>query len=159
MHRANWDGEGNWSYETSDRQIVQTLIERGEYRIHELPNANLLMTSYFEYHAKAVANIRRLVDVVIVDLGGKPQEHKRPVINQCTHYILISSQPEVIPQWHELFGKTLKPLAVLHSKSSNLQLQPNQDFVELKVELAELIQTEQVPDEVFKAILPALDKP
>ncbi len=117
LHRANWDGEGNWLYETTDRETVQVLVKRGEYRIHELPNAELLIQSYFQYHAQATANIRQIVDVAIVDLGGKPNPEKLPVVEQCTHYLIISSQPETIPAWHDLFSR-LKPLAVLHSKAS-----------------------------------------
>lgn len=159
LHRANWDGEGNWSYETSDRQIVQTLVQRGEYPIHRLPNAEALMQSYFDYHAKATKNIRNIVDLAIVDLGGKPQEQKMPVVEQCTHYLIISSQPDEIPQWHELFSKHLKPLAVLHSKASpDLQLPARSSHLEQIVDLAELIQTQQISEELLGAIVQALPR-
>ncbi|MCL6434020.1 MAG: CRISPR-associated protein Csx3 [Leptolyngbyaceae cyanobacterium HOT.MB2.61] len=153
LHRANWDGEGNWSYETSDRQKVQTLIERGEYKIHKLPNANALINSYFDYHAKAIENIRKVVDLAIVDLGGQPEAQKLPVIQQCTHYLIISSQPAQIPKWHELFGRYLKPLAVLHSKAApDLQRPSHSDFLEQTIDLQNLIQTQQIPAELLRAI-------
>lgn len=160
LHRANWDGEGNWSYETSDRQMVQTLIKRGEYRIHEIPNAEPLIRSYFEYHAKATENIRQIVDVAIVDLGGKPQPEKLPVVAQCTHYLIISSEPDQVTVWHELFGQHLKPLAVLHTKASpDFQLPISSVFLEQIIDLGELIQTQRIPDEVMGAIDRALPKP
>lgn len=164
LHRANWDGEGNWSYETSalyeiparGRQIIQTLVKRGEYRIHELPDADSLIHSYFQYHAEATKNIRQVVDVAIVDLGGKPQAAKTPVVNQCTHYLIISSQPDEIPKWHELFS-CLKPLAVLHSKASpDFQLPINSMFLERTINLSELIHTQQLPNDVMEAIAQAL---
>lgn len=153
LHRANWDGEGNWSYETNDRDIVQILVKRGEYRIHELPNSQPLIQSYFQYHAKATENIRQIVDVAIVDLGGKPQLEKLPVVNKCTHYLIISSQPNEVSKWHELFGSYLKPIAVLYSKTSpDLQLPTNSPFLERTIDLGELIQTQQIPDDVMGAI-------
>lgn len=158
LHRANWDGEGNWSYETPDRETVQVLVKRGEYRIHELPNSQPLIQSYFQYHAQATANIRQIVDVAIVDLGGKPNPEKIPVVEQCTHYLIISSQPETISTWHDLFNR-LKPLAVLHSKASpNFQLPSNSPFLERAIDLGELIQTQQIPKDVIGAIAQALPK-
>jgi CRISPR-associated protein Csx3 len=156
LHRANWDGEGNWSYETPDRETVQVLIQRGEYRIHKLPNSQLLIQSYFKYHAQATANIRQLVDVAIVDLGGKPNPEKTPVVEQCTHYLIISSQPETISAWHDLFNG-LKPLAVLHSKASpDFQTPTNSPFMEQTINLAELIQTQQIPNDVMETIAQTL---
>jgi len=119
LHRANWDGEGNWSYETPDRGIVQQLIDRGKYKIHRLPNADQLLTDYFSYHAQAVKAIRQIADLVIVDVGGMPQPTKFPVVQACTHYIVISSKPDQVQTWHDLFAPHAKPLTVVHSKLEN----------------------------------------
>lgn len=154
LHRANWDGEGNWSYETGDRAIVQKLIKQGEYRFYDRPDADRLLIAYFDYHAKAVTNIRNQMDVVIVDLGGKVQPQKLPVVQQCTHSVVISSQPDKVADWQAFFDPLLQPLAVVHSKADpDSQLSTKDRFWEGAIDLAEMIRTERVPNALLEGIL------
>ncbi|MCU0569497.1 MAG: CRISPR-associated protein Csx3 [Oculatellaceae cyanobacterium Prado106] len=115
LHRANWDGEGNWSYETEDQTVARQLVERGKFKIHLRPNGEALLQSYFEYHAEATRHIRAVVDVTLVDLGGRPDAVKLPVVSACSHFVIISRDAEQVPLWLELF-RGLQPLVVIHSQ-------------------------------------------
>jgi CRISPR-associated protein Csx3 len=153
LHRANWDGEGNWSYEISDRVTVQNLIQQGEYRFYERPESDRLLTAYFDYHAQAVINIRNQVDVVIVDLGGRVQPQKLPVVQQCTHSVIISSDPEKVAEWQVFFESGLQPLAVVHSKGAVDRAFPMSDrFWQGAIDLTEVIRTERVPERLLQTI-------
>jgi len=114
LHRASWDGEGNWAYESPNLALVDQLVQMNEYRIHEDPETAKLIPDYFRYHARAVANLRRLVDILLVDVGGMPQPEKKPLVEQCTHYVVISRIPDAISAWHQLC-QPLTPVAVIHS--------------------------------------------
>jgi CRISPR-associated protein Csx3 len=115
LQRANWDGEGNWSHESRDRDFAKRLIAEHERRIHEHENAAELIPEYFRYHTRATANLRQLVNLVLVDVGGKVQPEKLPLVKQCTHYIIISKEPRLVQEWHDMCQPHLKPLAVIHS--------------------------------------------
>jgi CRISPR-associated protein Csx3 len=115
LHRANWDGEGNWSYETADQTIARQLVERGKFKMHLLPNAELLLQSYFQYHGDATRHIRGVVDLTLVDFGGIPDPVKLPVVSACSHFVIISRDPSQVPLWLELFSP-LRSLAVIHSR-------------------------------------------
>ncbi len=114
LHRASWDGEGNWAYE-ADTPMVKQFIQHNEFRIHENAETAKLIPSYYRHHAKVVENLRLLSDCVLIDVGGMPQTEKQPLIEQCTHYIIISRLPEKIEKWHEFCGQRLQPLAVVRS--------------------------------------------
>ncbi|MGK7926272.1 MAG: CRISPR-associated protein Csx3 [Spirulina sp.] len=114
LHRANWDGEGLHTYETPDAKLAKQLVNANTYRLHLHEESDRLIPEYFKYHGNAIANIRSVRDLVLVDVGGKPQPEKRPVVAQCTHSIIISRYQEEIPIWQNLFAE-LHPLAVIHS--------------------------------------------
>lgn len=132
LHRANWDGEGNWSREAHNRDLVKRLIREHERRVHEHPQSAELLPAYFDYHASAIANLREVVDLVLVDVGGKTQSEKLPLVAQCTHYIVISRSPDMIAPWHDLCTPMLKLLAVIHSAIEPcLLIQQEQPFLEV----------------------------
>ncbi len=80
LYRANWDGEGNWTHDTGKRSLVNRLVRQHERRIHKRPDAKSLMDDFFETHAEAIANLRQVVDIVLVDVEGKPQpENDHPL--------------------------------------------------------------------------------
>lgn len=108
LHRAQWDGEGNWFAEASDRAFAEELSQRYKAVWSE---------RFFLYHANAITNIREAVDLALVDFGGKPKRRDVTLLNRCTHYIIISSKPELISEWHNFCGRRggLKPLAVIRS--------------------------------------------
>ncbi|MBF2067076.1 MAG: CRISPR-associated protein Csx3 [Calothrix sp. C42_A2020_038] len=155
LHRANWDGEGNHTLENPDTDLAKKLKDKNKSRIHKLPNADELLEKYFQYHAKAVENIREVVDISLVDVGGMAEECKNPVIEQCSHYIVISRYPEKIQEWHELCKDKLQPLAVIHSvwedKVEVLHTQPYLEIIAGKWEKGV-----QVPDALLNEILKLL---
>jgi len=115
LYRASWDGEGNWAYESPDDELVDRLVQRNEYRIHEHPETRPLIPDFFKYHARAVENLRSLTDIVLVDVGGMPQPEKQPLLEQCTHYIIISRLASAIEVWHQFCQPLLNPVGVIHS--------------------------------------------
>jgi len=147
LHRASWDGEGNWTYETPQSELVDTLVRQHEYRIHEDPETAKLIPSFFQYHADTVAKMRSLVDCLIVDVGGLPQPEKLPVLQHCPYYIVISRLPEAIPDWHT-FGQThSSPLAVIHSVlESRLAIRQTTPWLEIEAGPWLMGQTEMIPD-------------
>ena len=49
---------------------------------------------------EAVANLRKLVDLVIVDVGGLCQEEKQPGAgSNVPTNIVVSRDPDRIPEW------------------------------------------------------------
>jgi CRISPR-associated protein Csx3 len=115
LHRANWDGEGNWKFESDDKKYINSLVERNTYRIHQLPNAEDLLPQYFLYHAEAIANMQKVVDLVIVDVGGRSHGVKLPVVKNCSHYLVISKSPAEVDSWHDLCRSYLQNIGVIHS--------------------------------------------
>ena len=131
LHRASWDGEGNWAYE-ADSPMVETFIRHNEFRIHENPETAKLIPAYYQHHARAVSNLRMLSDCVLVDVGGLPQPEKQPLIEQCTHYIVISRLADAVEDWHRCCNAILKPLVVVHSVLERVQTVVQQDpFLEV----------------------------
>ncbi|MFB2918450.1 MULTISPECIES: CRISPR-associated protein Csx3 [Aerosakkonema] len=132
VHRASWDGEGNWVYEVANRDLAKKLIVENEFRLHENPETAKLIPKFFKYHSSAVQNLREVVDLVLVDVGGKPQQEKAPLVAQCTHYIIISKESDEIPKWHELCHPTLQPLTVIHSvRQKREEVWQKQPFLEI----------------------------
>jgi CRISPR-associated protein Csx3 len=152
LHRANWDGDGNWKHESSNRELVKKLALENENRLHE--KAKELLPKYFIDQAQAVRNLRELVDLVLVDVGGQVQSEKAPLVPSCTHYIIISRDCEAIAQWHDFCRPTLKPLAVIHSvldhREEILQTQPVLEMVAGRWQEGE---RSSVPDELLQEVL------
>lgn len=73
LHRANWDGEGNWSHEGQDHALIQCLVRNHERRIHERPSATELLAAFFAYHEAAVMHgFPGDLVVGVAPQGGKP---------------------------------------------------------------------------------------
>lgn len=123
LHRASWDGEGNWTYETESPDLVDSLVRHNEFRIHEDPETAKLIPDFFEKQARTVANLRKITDCLLVDVGGSPQTEKKPLIEECSHYIVISRLPDEVKKWHALCSPTLSPLTVIHSVLETTQQQ------------------------------------
>jgi CRISPR-associated protein Csx3 len=157
LHRANWDGEGNHTYEAPDRELSARLKQHNKYPIHHHSNANELLIQYFKDQENFTQNIRQFVNLALVDVGGKPQKVKLPVIQQCTHCIIISRDPAEVQNWLNLCSD-LTPIAVIHSvleyKLEVLRTQPYLEIVAGKWHRDEMI---TAPDVLLKAILKIID--
>ncbi|WP_026097591.1 hypothetical protein [Baaleninema simplex] len=88
--------------------------QKNKYKIPDLPNADEVLNSYFQERAKDTHNIRQIIDLTLVDIGGVPDPVKLPVVRSCSHSLIISSNPQAVPSWQELC-RDLAPLAVVHS--------------------------------------------
>ena len=132
LHRANWDGEGNWKFESDSTEHIPALVEANTYRIHLLENAADLLTEYFAYHGRAIANMQKVVDLVIVDVGGRSHGVKLPVVKSCSHYLVISKSPAEVGSWHDLCGSYLGNIGVIHSVLDNVcQVVADGDYFEM----------------------------
>ena len=117
LQRAHWDGEGNYVLELS----TQTTDE--EIEDFKLRNKGALTERFFPYHAQAILQLRRQKFLVIVDVGGMVQPEKLPILEACTHYLIISSKPEAVGAWHEFCRDrgNLIPVAVIHSSLAEVE--------------------------------------
>ena len=157
LHRANWDGEGNHTYETLDPELVARLRKENNVKLHHHPNKDELIGRYFEYHARATENIRKVVDLALVDVGGVPDPVKTPVVEKCSHYIVISRYPDRVQEWHNLCGEKLKPLAVIHSiKEERLEVLQTEPFLEIVAGPWRREEPRPVPDVLLQAVLKLL---
>lgn len=117
LQRANWDGEGNYVLELAKD------ISDSEIEIFKAVNKGSLTERFFPYHAQAIIKLRQQKSLVIVDVGGMVQPEKLPLLEACSHYLIISSQPEAIDSWHKFCHDrgNLTPIAVIHSTLQNIE--------------------------------------
>lgn len=157
LHRANWDGEGNHTYENPDRNLATRLAQENKFKLHQHLNADKLIGEYFKYHAQATANIRQVVNLALVDVGGVPNPVKTPVVEQCSHYIVISNDPDKVQAWHTLCKPKLKPLTVIHScLEERLEVLRTEPFLEIVAGPWEQSQPRPVPDVLLQEVLKLL---
>ncbi len=160
LHRANWDGQGNWSYESPDEHLTDQLVRGFDAKLHWHPEAAKLVPKYFRDHATAVHNLRKVRDLVFVDVGGVPQPEKHPVVQACSHYLVISRYPEAIADWHRLCTPDLPCLAVIHSESDAEPDCVSSYPLTFKVGLKAMAETGAVPEalinQVVQLVLPGL---
>lgn len=109
LQRAQWDGEGNYILEAVG-------LDEAEQEAFKAQNRGSLTDRFFPYQAQAILQLRRQKQLVLVDVGGKVQPEKQPILEACSHYLIIS-RPEAIDSWHEFCRDrgNLKPLAVVRS--------------------------------------------
>lgn len=110
LQRAQWDGEGNWILELSEAAT------EGDRETFKLVYKGELTERFYPYHADAILRLRRQKPLVIVDVGGRVQVQKVPVLEACSHYLIISRDRAEVEHWHEFCRErgNLQPLAVIH---------------------------------------------
>ncbi|GAB4441435.1 MAG: CRISPR-associated protein Csx3 [Cyanobacteria bacterium J069] len=143
LQRANWDGEGNWILE-----LPETASE-GDRETFKLFYKGIKSERFFTHHGQSILQLRRQKPLVIVDVGGKVDAAKMPVLEACSHYLIISSKPEAIDPWHEFCRDrgNLRPLAVINSTLDEV-IQVHRQEPYLHMTSGPWIQgkTESVPD-------------
>lgn len=125
LQRANWDGEGNYILE---------LAEDADPELFKAANKGGLTEGFFPYHAQAILELRRNKNLTIVDVGGMVQPEKQPILEACTHYLIISSKPEAVEPWHEFCRDrgNLIPVATIHSKLEECEtIHQQQPYLEI----------------------------
>lgn len=118
LQRAHWDGEGNYTLEMGENATEDQL------EAFKLRNRGTLTDRFFPYQAQAILQLRRQKSLVIVDVGGMVQPQKLPVLEACTHYLIISSQPEAVDNWHDFCSDraNLIPIAVIISTLTDVEI-------------------------------------
>jgi CRISPR-associated protein Csx3 len=118
LQRAQWDGEGNYILEAA------TGWNEAEQEQFKALNRGQLTEQFFPYHAQAILKLRRQKPLVIVDVGGMVQPEKQPILEACSHYLVISSTPEAIAPWHEFCRDrgNLKLLGIIHSRLEETEI-------------------------------------
>ena len=108
LQRAHWDGEGNWFLEIPDNRQGQVLKQQ---------HRGAQTQEFFPFQAQAILNLRRQKQLVIVDVGGKVDPAKQPILEACTHYLIVSREPHAIPMWHEFCAErgNLQLLGIVHT--------------------------------------------
>ncbi|MEA5568606.1 CRISPR-associated ring nuclease Crn3/Csx3 [Anabaena sp. UHCC 0399] len=150
LQRAHWDGEGNYVLELDTETTTDEEIEAFKLR-----NKGKLTERFFPYHAQAILELRRQKSLVIVDVGGMVQPEKLPILEACTHYLIISSKPEAIGVWHEFCRDrgNLIPVAVIHSSLSEIeQVHQSEPHLEITSGLWVRGKTKGVPESLLKSV-------
>jgi CRISPR-associated protein Csx3 len=105
VQRAHPDGEGNWTTE-APRSVIAALRERAKRAWSETPDLAAL----------ASRDIAARHLPLLVDVGGMVSAENQMIAAQCTHAILIASDPALLEPWRELVAmQGLAPIAELHS--------------------------------------------
>ncbi|RCJ31806.1 CRISPR-associated protein Csx3 [Nostoc punctiforme NIES-2108] len=149
LQRAHWDGEGNYVLELSS----QTTDE--EIESFKLRNKGALTERFFPYHAQAILQLRRQKSLVIVDVGGMVQPEKLPILEACTHYLIISSKPEAVGAWHEFCRDrgNLIPVAVIHSSLAEVEeVHQVQPYLEITSGTWVRGRVQKVPEIILKQV-------
>lgn len=118
LQRAHWDGEGNYVLEMG-AEATDEEIEAFKAR-----NRGSLTERFFPYQAQAILQLRRQKSLVIVDVGGMVQPEKLPLLEVCTHYLIISSRLEAVEGWHNFCGirANLIPVGVIFSTLTETEI-------------------------------------
>lgn len=158
LHRANWDGEGNYIYESPHRQVVRQLKQKNKFPIPDLPNADAVLQRYFGDRARDTQRIRQTVDITLVDVGGIPDPVKRPVVEACSHILIISRDDTQIEPWLQL-GDGLRPIAVIDSvRDDCCHMQHTTPYLRLKAGRWERDRPSVLPQVLLRSVLEASDR-
>jgi CRISPR-associated protein Csx3 len=150
LFRSQWDGEGNWYAHIQNVPLGEEL--RQQLKVKQTEQLVL-------HQANSIRNIRSEMDLVLVEFGGKPNPTDAMLVQGCTHYIIISSNSETIPPWHEFCHKQegLKPLAVIHSVlDERLEVLQTEPYLELVAGPWIRDQTRTVPEILMGEVLKLL---
>lgn len=136
LQRAQWDGEGNWILELPD---TATDSDSPSARLRQREAFKLaykgeLTDTFYPYQAQAILQLRRQKSLVIVDVGGKVQPEKQPVLEACSHYLIISSKSDEVKKWHEFCRdrSNLRCLSVITSSLDRIETIHRRDpFLEM----------------------------
>jgi len=149
LQRAQWDGEGNWWLELGENTTPdQREAWKAQYK-------GTLTDRFFPYHAQAILNLRRQQSLVLVDVGGKVQPEKQPLLEACSHYLIISSDLQAIAPWHEFCRDrgNLQPVAVIHSSlDSGFSVHQEMPYLELTAGPWVAGQTPEIPQVLLDRI-------
>jgi CRISPR-associated protein Csx3 len=111
LQRAHWDGEGNYLLDLQPETVNR--CDRGSFT-----------DEFFPYHSQVILELRREKSLVIVDVGGVEQPQKLPILEACSHYLIISCHSQAIDAWHEFCGErgNLKPIGVINSVLTPMEI-------------------------------------
>ncbi|MBW4458644.1 MAG: CRISPR-associated protein Csx3 [Nodosilinea sp. WJT8-NPBG4] len=149
LQRANWDGEGNWISELPDSATPE------QREAFKLAYKGGLSDRFFGHHGQAILQLRRQKPLVLVDVGGKVQPTKAPLLEACSHYVVISSQRDRVEEWHEFCRDrgNLKCLAVIHSTlEADVQIHRWQPYLEISCGPWVLGQSPRVPGVLLEQV-------
>ena len=88
--RANGDGEGTWSNNANQDDVISVRHKGGNSSDDFNYWKNLLQTA--------------TQDIVLVDIGGKLQDDKGPLFDACDSFIVLSKDLDIIKDWQS-FGE------------------------------------------------------
>jgi len=155
LQRAHWDGEGNYLLELGE-EATEAEIEEFKTR-----DRGKLTDRFFPYHAEAILQLRRQKSLVIVDVGGMVQPEKLPILEACSHYLIISYQPEAVAPWHEFCHDrgNLSPVATIISSLTDVAIvHKTQPYLEMTYGTLILGKTSPLPDVLLQQVRSLIGK-
>ncbi|WP_072619854.1 CRISPR-associated protein Csx3 [Spirulina major] len=157
LFRANWDGEGNHTYESLNTTRSEQLRRQNNPKLQHQPDAPEKIARFFQGRGEEVPNLRSMMDLTLVDIGGRTDRDRLPVVTACTHSIIISSDPEKIGDWRDLCDPYLQPLAIIHSvQASRVEVVRSDPYLEVIAGPWERGQDCQVPEVLRDRVLSVL---
>ncbi|MTJ07799.1 CRISPR-associated ring nuclease Crn3/Csx3 [Anabaena sp. UHCC 0204] len=155
LQRAHWDGEGNYLLELGENA---TDAELEEFKARD---RGKLTDRFYPYHAQSILQLRRQKSLVIVDVGGMVQPEKLPILEACSHYLIISSQLESIAPWHEFCHDrgNLSPVATIISSLADVAIvHKTQPYLEMTYGTLILGKTNPLPDVLLQQVKSLISK-
>jgi CRISPR-associated protein Csx3 len=149
LQRANWDGEGNYVLELGPDATPEDMES------FAAANKGALTDNYFVDHGQAILKLRREKRLVIVDVGGMVQPEKQPILEACSHYLIISSDPQAIEPWHSYCRDrgNLHPLAVIHNSLEKVMvIHRREPYIEMSCGPFLRGQTPDIPDLILEKV-------
>ncbi|MBD2137697.1 CRISPR-associated protein Csx3 [Anabaena sp. FACHB-1237] len=149
LQRAHWDGEGNYLLELGKDATEE------EIEVFKLRDRGKLTDRFYPYHADAILQLRRQKSLVMVDVGGMVQPEKVPILEACSHYLIISSQPEAVKAWHEFCHDrgNLTPVATILSSLENVTIiHKTSPFLEMTYGSFIMGQNTVLPDQLLQQV-------
>jgi CRISPR-associated protein Csx3 len=131
------------------------LGDEQQAEIMKVANKGELTQGFFPYHAQAILELRRQKSLVIVDIGGMAQPEKQPILEACSHYLIITSNPDEVTKWHEFCRDrgNLSTVAVMHSTLETCEeVNQSQPYLEMTCGAWLMGQPRAVPDELLKRV-------
>lgn len=153
IHRANWDGEGDWLFNMNNRHqaLLFSMTNGGKPEDTE---------SFFKEQSILINQSRLNANLLLVDFGGFPKEKDAIVLDHCTHFIILYSNEESLQKWRSFFSYNphLIPLAIIkNSPNPEIKVTQKDSILHLEMNKEQLIKTQKVPQELINAIIPLID--
>ncbi|WP_030008320.1 CRISPR-associated ring nuclease Crn3/Csx3 [Picosynechococcus sp. NKBG042902] len=137
--KAHWEPQGHWQLQGHSPA--------------EQPDAT---------YAETLLKLRRQRDLVIVAVNSDSDPRQLPILEACSHYLIISDDPQAIAPWHQFCGEraNLKAVGIVHHcPNSPDQLHSQNPILELTLDATEREATTPLPAPLLQKIYQLIRSP